>query len=111
MYIGITGLNVRHLWQRPFFLFYGMRAFKQAERSRGNLLCEVKRIGSVQHTLTAWEDHDALMAYVYSDAHAQAIAAMKWFSGGRTLSYESDRIPSWAEALAILRERGIDYAE
>ena len=109
MYVSVTGLELKSPWQLPRFYWHAVRALRQAKRAPGNLHSDVKTVGRVRHTLTAWRDRQAMCAFRYSDPHRSAIAAFGSFATGKTCGFESDGLPSWEEALAYWRAHGRSY--
>jgi len=74
-------------------------AFRAAQKADGILLCENKSRNGYQHTLTVWKTKAHMLAYVRSPKHMKAMRAFPSIAIGRLLSYESDVVPSWEEAL------------
>jgi hypothetical protein len=74
-------------------------AFRAAQKADGILLCENKSRNGYQHTLTVWKTKAHMLAYVRSPKHMKAMRAFPSIAIGRLLSYESDIVPSWDEAL------------
>ena len=52
-----------------------------------------------QQTLTVWQTKAHMLAYVRSPKHMKAMKAFRSIATGRLLSYESDVIPDWDDAL------------
>jgi len=67
--------------------------------AEGILLCENKSRNGYQHTLTVWKTKAHMLAYLRSPKHMKAMRAFPSIAIGRLLSYESDIVPSWDEAL------------
>ena len=54
----------------------------------------------------AWESREIMLKYLRSGAHLKAMKAFKQIATGPTYGYESESIPSWDEAYALLTEKG-----
>lgn len=108
-YISITGLKPKGLFS--FFRFWclAIPSFEQARKAKGIQFCEVKRIQGFQCTLTAWESREAMLDYMRSGVHLKAMKAFHQIATGRTFGYESQTIPTWNEAFALLQEQGKNY--
>ncbi len=109
MYISLTQLKPKGLI--GFFRFWVLAAptFKQAESAKGNLSLVVKRIKGYQCTITSWESREAMLDFMRSGAHQKAIQAFHKVATGRTYGFESDQLPTWSEAMVLLKEKGKDY--
>lgn len=106
VYVSITGLRLRKPWHFLRFHWHVMSCLKQAKKARGNLRAEVKTINGVRHTLTVWEDENAMRDFLYSDAHKHAVAACGSIATVKTFGFETDQIPSWNDVHDLWRERG-----
>merc|ERR1712013_427384 len=59
------------------------------------------------HTLSVWEDKQAMTKFFRSGAHARAMKITGSVAESTKIyGYETDRIPSWEEALKIWNEKG-----
>jgi hypothetical protein len=106
VYVSITGLKVRHAWRMPLFWVLTLRALAQARRAPGNLSVKAGAIGGVHHTLTVWTDRDAMLAYLTSGAHRDAMRRSADIGTGRVAGFVTDEVPPWAKVPAILAARG-----
>ena len=93
------GLKTLNLYASMKFWLLTIPAFRAAQKADGIILCENKSRVGYQHTLTVWETKAHMLAYVRSPKHMKAIRAFPSIAVGRLLSYESDVIPNWDEAL------------
>jgi hypothetical protein len=109
MYISITGLKPKGI--RGFFRFWlhAIPSFRQAQTAKGNLHCSVQRINGQQCTLTAWESRNIMLDFMRSGAHLKAMKQFHKIAVGKTYGYESEVIPNWKEAFALLQEKGKTY--
>ena len=99
MYVSVTGLKTNNVYASMKFWLFTIPAFRAAQKANGILLCENNSRNGYKHTLTVWETKAHMLAYVRSPTHLKAIKAFPSIAIGRLLSYESDVIPSWDEAL------------
>ena len=109
MYVSLTQLRPKGVIS--FFRFWLLAApsFRQANSARGNLSLAVKRIKGYQCTITSWESREAMLDFLHSGAHQKAIQAFHKIATGRTYGFESDQLPTWSEAMVLLKEKGKDY--
>lgn len=108
-YVSITGLKPKGFWAYLLFFRHAIPSKIQADRAAGLLFSEVRRIDGIEHTLTAWESRESMLAYIKSGAHLKAMKVFRRIATGKTLGYESQELPSWEEVPRIWREKGRDY--
>lgn len=109
-HLSITGLRIRPgLLNRIRFTYHALRAYRQAARAPGNLHVAAGAVDGVQHTVTAWTDREAMLAFVRSGPHLEAMKAFHRIATGGTVGYEADRIPDVQEAHTIWKERAKMY--
>lgn len=99
MYVSVTGLKTHSLYASMKFWFLTIPALRAAQRADGILLCENKSRNGCHHTLTVWKSRAHMLEYVRSPKHVKAIRSFSSIAVGGLLSYESNNIPSWEEAL------------
>ncbi len=109
MYISITGLKPKGLLSFLHFWRFAIPSFTQAKKAKGNIFCEVKRIKGYQCTLTAWENRTAMLEFMRSGIHLEAMKSFHKIATGKTYGYESDVVPDWNEAFALLENYGRTY--
>ena len=97
--LSVTGLKTNNLYASMKFWLLTIPAFREAQKAEGILLCENKSRNGYQHTLTVWKTKAHMLAYLRSPKHMKAMRAFPSIAIGRLLSYESDAVPSWDEAL------------
>lgn len=108
MIISVTGLRAKGLISWLRFWRLAVPAYRQAKQAKGNLYLAVRRIDGVEHTLTAWKDRKHMTHYVLSGAHRKAMAQFAQIATGATVTFESDEVPSWDEALAKWHKAAMD---
>ncbi len=108
-YVSITGLRPKNFWSTFMFWRHAIPSKMQADSAAGILFSEVRKINKIQHTLTAWESKQHMIAYIHSGAHLQAMKAFRKIAVGKTFGYESDRIPAWDEVHELWLQNGKEY--
>lgn len=106
VYISVTGLTPKGFFSGLVFWRYAIPSKIQADRSPGALFVDVRTVDSYHHTLTVWENKKAMLAYMTSGAHKNAMKNFKSVGTGKVYGFESEAVPSWEEALALLWEHG-----
>eukprot|EP00546_Thalassionema_frauenfeldii_P012316 CAMPEP_0178925146 /NCGR_PEP_ID=MMETSP0786-20121207/17740_1 /TAXON_ID=186022 /ORGANISM="Thalassionema frauenfeldii, Strain CCMP 1798" /LENGTH=113 /DNA_ID=CAMNT_0020599975 /DNA_START=74 /DNA_END=411 /DNA_ORIENTATION=- len=110
MYVSITGLRLRSIWHYPQFGYHAMCSKQQAEKALGNLSTQTTSANGIQHTLTVWKDRDSMIKFMASGAHAKAMKITSDVASFiRVYGYETDKVPTWEEAIAIWAEKGRDH--
>ena len=100
MIISVTGLKTKGPLSYLRFWLLAIPAFRQAQKAKGNLFCETRTVKGVQHTLTAWKDRKHMKHYVLSGPHRKAMGQFAKIATGATISFESETLPSWEEAVS-----------
>lgn len=108
-YVSITGLKPKSFWTLFSFWRHAIPSKIQADSAPGILFSGVHKINGIQHTLTAWESKEHMKAYISTGAHAKAMKLFRRIATGKTLGFDSDRLPSWDEVHEIWRTQGRDY--
>jgi len=66
-----------------------------------------QEIKGIQHTVTVWDSRESMLKFYRSGAHLGALKVSKRVgSYGKVCGYETDTIPSMAEARRIWEEKG-----
>lgn len=106
MYISLTGLKPKGF--KAYFRFWllAIPSFRQAQTAQGILHCDVKKVQEYHCTITAWESRELMLNFMRSGAHLKAMKAFHQIATGPTYGYESETIPSWEVAYALLIEKG-----
>jgi hypothetical protein len=104
--VAITGIP-RKPWTFLRFLWVAAGALAASAKARGNLHTAAKNIGMVEHTLTVWTSHAAMMDYVHGDDHARVMQQFDAFHDKErapaTFHYwtAADDLPTWEEVHAL----------
>jgi hypothetical protein len=106
MHVSITGLKPKGLLGVLRFWLLAIPSFKQAQTAKGNLHVSAKKIKGYNCTITAWDSRDSMLAFMKSGVHLNALKAFHTIATGKTYGYETDKIPDWNEAFALLQEKG-----
>jgi hypothetical protein len=109
MYVSITALKPKGFLGYMKFWSLAIPTFRQAQTAKGNLYRAVKRVNGYQCTITAWENREIMLEFMRSGAHLKAMKAFHSIATGKTYGYESDAIPTWDEAFAIIESKGKSY--
>lgn len=106
-HVSVTGMDVQSWWLLPTFIRFARDSMIQAKNSEGNVHAEGGYSRGVHHTLTVWEDRDAMSNYLRSGAHKEAMARSKDIGTFvQVYGYDSDEIPSMKEAIQLWQEYG-----
>lgn len=99
MIVAITGLKPFNLLKKIHFLSLSAPLMRKALSSKGNLHGHSFQNNGYYHTITAWENTDYMLEYVFSQAHQKAIDLFNSLGEGKTCHYEESQIPNQEEAL------------
>ena len=105
-YISITGLTLRSRRHVFRFWWHAIGSITQAKRAPGNRSADARTIAGVHHTLSVWDDEQAMRAYLNSGAHLRALRAFRQIATGKTIGFVADAAPSWDEVHDIWASRG-----
>ena len=109
MYVYVTALKTRGCLSAIRFRLLAVPVFKQARSSAGILFCEVKTVDGFHHTLTAWKTKKDMRKFVLSQVHQKAMKIFPKIATGSTIGYETDKVPTWDEALLMWRKTAVNY--
>lgn len=108
VYVSITGLKVKHIWQAPLFWRHAIASMRQAKSADGCLDAQAATIGGIHHTRSVWRDRASMRAFLTAGAHQKAMVIFPSIATGKTLGFETKTIPNWAEVHQLWREKGQD---
>lgn len=106
IYVSITGLQVRRIWNHPVFWFHAMRSMRQARAAPGNISAAARTINGVHHTVSVWTSRDAMRAYLSAGPHLDAMRVFPKIAQGKVVGFATQVAPRWSEVHAIWRDRG-----
>ncbi|MBQ2262875.1 MAG: hypothetical protein II336_16100 [Loktanella sp.] len=106
VYVSITGLQVRRVWDVPSFWSHAIKSMVQARNAPGNISADARTISGVHHTLSVWTDEDAMRAYLTAGPHLEAMRLFPRNATGKVVGYLAAQAPDWSEVPAIWLERG-----
>ncbi len=106
VYVSITGLQVRRVWHIPAFWTHAIRAMVQARGAPGNISAQARRIDGVHHTLTVWTDRKAMLGYLRTGPHRDAIRLFPRIATGKVLGFCTQEVPDWADVPALWAAHG-----
>ena len=108
VYVSITGLKVRRLWQVPTFWRHAVASMAQAQAADGCLEASAKTINGIHHTRSVWRNRDDMRAYLGRGAHLDAMKLFPRIAAGKTLGFVTAEIPDWDEVHRLWKTQGRD---
>jgi quinol monooxygenase YgiN len=113
-YISVTRLRLRSPRFLPAFVWHAFRSERQARRSNGCRGVRAMRDSDGSFwTVSAWENREAMRAYVTTGAHRQAVPKLvKWCDEASTVHWEQEAavgLPGWTEARRRMAVEGRPY--
>ncbi len=104
MIAAVTHLRLKNVSKLPLFFKLANASSAAAESALGNIHTSVRNKGMlIFRTLTVWQDMEALLNYVHSSPHLEAMKTTRALSNDAyTTHWETTEIPSWEEALTKL---------
>ncbi|HBF32417.1 hypothetical protein [Rhizobium sp.] len=100
-YISITGLQLKAKRHSLRFWWHAIGSMMQAKKAQGNLAVDARLINGVHHTRSVWTDEAAMRRYLVAGAHLKAMKAFGSIATGKTMGFESDKVPDWDEVHAL----------
>ena len=105
-YVSITGLTLKSRRHVLHFWWHAIASMTQARRAPGNLSATQRIIGGVHHTVSVWDDEQAMRTFLRSGAHLKAMRAFRRIATGKTVGFTAEAAPSWDDVHAIWVTRG-----
>ncbi|MBB4955063.1 hypothetical protein H4S14_003086 [Agrobacterium vitis] len=93
-YISITGLELKAKRHTARFWWHAIRSMAQAKRAEGAIAVDARTINGVHHTRSVWANEAAMRRYLVAGAHLQAMKAFGAIATGKTMSFESNKVPN-----------------
>lgn len=106
VYVSITGLRLKSVFQLPRFYWHALHSMRQATHADGNLSVAARTIDGVHHTLSVWSDEAAMRTFLTAGAHGQAMSAFRSIATGKVVGFAADAPPTWDAVPAIWNDRG-----
>jgi len=110
VFVSVTRLRLRSLRFLPAFLWHAVASDWQARRTPGCLgVREMRDPDGSFWTVSAWENRDAMRAYIAAGAHRRAMPKlMEWCDEASIAHWEQAKaeLPGWAEARRRIAEEG-----
>jgi hypothetical protein len=100
-YVSITGFRLKAPWHVPRFWWLAIPAMAQARRAAGNISADGHSAGGVYHTLSVWQSRQAMLAYLTSGAHRQAMRVFPAIGTGFGFGFDTDSPPGIATVHAL----------
>jgi hypothetical protein len=97
VYVSITGLELKRAWHAPVFWRHAIASMSQAQQADGCLSADARTINGVHHTLSIWETHDKMLAYLRTGAHLKAMQTFEKIATGKVFGFETDTPPNWSD--------------
>jgi hypothetical protein len=109
MCVSVTAQKTRGFLSAIRFRLLAVPVFKQAIPSAGVLFCEVKSVDCFHHTLTEWKTKKDMRKFVLSPVHQKVMKIFLKIATGSTIGYETDKMPTWDEALLMWWKTAVNY--
>ncbi|MBI3483355.1 MAG: DUF3291 domain-containing protein [Bacteroidetes bacterium] len=107
MVITITSIRLKSWWRFFQLSYHGLQIGKQIKKQKGFIKMKNTGFGYLHFTMSAWEREEDLKKFYREGAHLEAMKKAPIIaSETRTLSYQSEKFPSWREVRQLLLEKG-----
>lgn len=106
MKITITSLRLKSIWHFFKFSLLGMRVLEQLKHSKR---IKQRTVGfwRVHYTMTLWNDEQEMRDFARQSHHLASMKRSREVADEiRILTYDGDRLPTWKEAISLLRSKG-----
>jgi hypothetical protein len=104
--VAITSIRLNSILYLPAFWWHAVRSYRACMATDGVMATQLAPKRFTYSTMTQWRDKSAMLAFIN---HPHHVKAMRWSKGktlGKVYHYESDALPSWAEAYDMLERLG-----
>ena len=109
-FVSITRLRLRSWWYVPGFVWHALRSRRQAAAAPGNLATAVlNEARRTFWTRTVWRDEAAMLAFMRSGAHRQAMRHLpEWCDEASVAHWQqaSPEPPCWMEVHRRMQRDG-----
>lgn len=107
MFITITSIKLRSVWNFFKLSLNGLRVQRQAKGEKGFIKMKNTGFGYLHYTLSAWESEEDIKRFSHQGAHKEAMKQSKDLSTEiRIYTYPAAEMPGWDEAKKLLAEKG-----
>ena len=107
VYVSITGLVLHSALHWPRFALNAGASMVQARSAPGNRFAEARQIGEIHHTLSVWDNRDAMLLYLRADAHLRAMRIFSRIGHGKTHGFETETPPAWEDVPRLYEKHAI----
>lgn len=107
MLLAVTWFRLKSVWLLPQFLLHSKKTFAQAEQAPGQVLVDTRSTGLTQFwTMSVWESEEQMKAYLYADAHGEAMGLKsKFVADARSYQWSLKADPNvWEQLLSCSTE-------
>ncbi|HEX4950386.1 MAG TPA: DUF3291 domain-containing protein [Blastocatellia bacterium] len=107
MIITVTSVRLRRLWHYFKLTYLALQIVRQTKTQKGFVKMKNTGFGYLHYILSVWESEQDVKNFAGTGAHLAAMRARGSVATEiRTYTYQSDRLPDWSEAKALLEQRG-----
>jgi hypothetical protein len=107
MIISLTYLKLKSIWKFFPLSYNAMHIVRQTRAQEGFVKMKSMGFGYHHYTLSVWDGEKDLKEFSRSGAHLRAMKKSNSLASEiRIYTYHDEKIPSWKEVKAILREKG-----
>lgn len=106
MIVTVTSLELKNIFLFFPFSLSALKVVRQLQKSDA-LTFKSTGLGKKHYTLSLWPDGEKMRAFARSGAHLEAMKKSSAFAREiRTYSFESEQLPDWKSAKALLSQHG-----
>jgi len=106
-YVSLTLIHVRSIFAFRHFVPHAYKSFRTAKNSNSCLDVKTTAFGFYDHsTMSLWDDRTAMVEFLISTEHREAMKVFDKIGTGRVYGYEASHLPDWSEAKDLLKDHG-----
>ena len=107
MVISVTSIKLRKLWYFFILSYLGLKIQREIKTRPGFIKMKNTGFGYLHYTLSVWENETEAKNFSRSGQHLEAMrSGKKLATEVRVYTFQSEEIPDWKEAKALLLEHG-----
>jgi hypothetical protein len=107
MIVSVTSIKLKSVWLYFRLTYLAMFIVKQTKSQKGFFKMKNRGFGKLHFTLSAWKSSEDMKNFVHSGAHSDAMKRSRELADElRFYSFETEQMPSWAEAKKLLMTKG-----